>query len=174
MFVCIYVCLFVCLYLIQIHISAPIGTKLCTRLPRGLEETVGYVWTHNILPSPPIRRLPSRRPAWRCAKMAAEATVGGDPPKLYIRDSGTWVVIMRAWKRVVRRKRGEGNGIHACKRGNQVTLRGAEWLHWLSNPHSHVRVCVCVCVCVASTRVYIAGMRVYMWPSFCPVVWKRP
>jgi hypothetical protein len=167
-----FVCMYICLYLIQIHISAPIGTKLCTRLTRGLEETAGYVWTHNILPSPPIRPLPSRRPAWRCTKMAAgcakmAAGATGDPPKTYIRDSGTWVLLMRAWKRVVRRKRGEDNGMHACKRGNQVTLRGAEWLHWLSNPHSHVRVCVCVCVCVAS-------MRVYMWPSFSPVVWKRP
>jgi len=41
-------CLFVCLYLIQIHISEPIGAKLSTHLPRGLEETVGYVWAHNI------------------------------------------------------------------------------------------------------------------------------
>ena len=39
-----FVCMFVSLYLIQIHISEPIGTKLCTRLPRRLEETVGYVW----------------------------------------------------------------------------------------------------------------------------------
>jgi len=39
--------MFVCLYLIQIHISEPIGTKLCTRLPLGLEETVGYVWARN-------------------------------------------------------------------------------------------------------------------------------
>ena len=38
----------VCLYLIQIHISEPIGTRLRTHLPRGLEETVGYVCTHNI------------------------------------------------------------------------------------------------------------------------------
>jgi len=37
------VCLYVCLYLIQIHISEPIGTKLCTHLPCSLEETVGYV-----------------------------------------------------------------------------------------------------------------------------------
>jgi hypothetical protein len=29
----LFVCLYVCLYLIQIHISEPIGTKLCTRLP---------------------------------------------------------------------------------------------------------------------------------------------
>jgi len=36
--------------LIQIHISEPIWTKLCTRLPLGLEETVGYVWTRNFLP----------------------------------------------------------------------------------------------------------------------------
>jgi len=47
----------VCLYLIQIHISEPIGTKLCTRLPRGLEETVGHVWAHNISPFPPFRPI---------------------------------------------------------------------------------------------------------------------
>jgi hypothetical protein len=38
-----FVCMFVSLYLIQIHISEPIGTKLCTRLPLVMEETVGYV-----------------------------------------------------------------------------------------------------------------------------------
>jgi len=42
-----YVCMYVCMYLIQIHISEPIWTKLCTRLPLGLEETVGYVWSRN-------------------------------------------------------------------------------------------------------------------------------
>ena len=50
MFVCLFVCLYVCMELIQIHISEPIRTKLCTRLPLGLEETVGYVWTRNFLP----------------------------------------------------------------------------------------------------------------------------
>jgi hypothetical protein len=45
-----FVCLFVCLYTIQIHISEPISTELCTRLPLHLEEVVGYVWTHNIWP----------------------------------------------------------------------------------------------------------------------------
>jgi len=35
---------------IQIHISEPISTELCTRLPLRLEEVVGYVWTHNIWP----------------------------------------------------------------------------------------------------------------------------
>ena len=44
--------MFVCLYLIQIHTSEPISTKLCTHLPRGLEETVGYVRAHNISPFP--------------------------------------------------------------------------------------------------------------------------
>jgi hypothetical protein len=39
---------FVRLYLIQIHISEPTSTELCTRLPLRLEEVVGYVWTHNI------------------------------------------------------------------------------------------------------------------------------
>jgi len=48
------VCLFVCLYLIQIHISKPIWTKLCTHLPRGLEETVGYVWVWNSWPLRPF------------------------------------------------------------------------------------------------------------------------
>jgi hypothetical protein len=47
MFVCMYVCMYVCMELIEIHISEPIWTKLCTRLPLGLEETVGYVWTRN-------------------------------------------------------------------------------------------------------------------------------
>ena len=49
--------MFVCLYLIQIHISEPIGTKLCTHLPRGLEETVGYVWAHNISPFQTFRPI---------------------------------------------------------------------------------------------------------------------
>ena len=44
--------MYVCLYLIRIRISQPIGTKLCTHLPRGLEETVRYVWAHNISPFP--------------------------------------------------------------------------------------------------------------------------
>jgi hypothetical protein len=36
--------MYVYMYLIQIHFSEPILTRLCTRLPLGLEETVGYVW----------------------------------------------------------------------------------------------------------------------------------
>ena len=42
------------MYLIQIHISELIGTKLCTHLPRGLEETVGYVWARNSWPLRPF------------------------------------------------------------------------------------------------------------------------
>jgi len=52
--VCLFVCLYVCLYLILIHISEPIGTKLCTRLPLGLEETIGYVWAPNSWPLRPF------------------------------------------------------------------------------------------------------------------------
>ena len=60
------VCLYVCLYLIQIHISEPIGTKLFTHLPRGLEETVGYVWAHNVSPFPPFRSILSGAGADSC------------------------------------------------------------------------------------------------------------
>ena len=59
--------MFVCLYLIQIHISEPIGTKFCTHLPRGLEETLGYVWAHNILPFLPFRSILSGASADLCA-----------------------------------------------------------------------------------------------------------
>ena len=48
-------CLFVCMELIKIHISEPIWTKLCTRLPLGLEDTVGYICTRNSRPLRPFR-----------------------------------------------------------------------------------------------------------------------
>jgi hypothetical protein len=48
------VCLFVCLHIIQIHISEPISTKLCTHLPLGLEETTGYVCSENVWPFLPF------------------------------------------------------------------------------------------------------------------------
>jgi hypothetical protein len=57
MVIILYIKMNVCLYLIQIYISEPIGTKLCAYLPRGLEETVGYVWAHNISPFPPFRPI---------------------------------------------------------------------------------------------------------------------
>jgi hypothetical protein len=60
------ICLSVCLYLIQIHISEPTGTKLCTHLPRGLEETVGYAWAHNISYFPPFRPILSGAGADSC------------------------------------------------------------------------------------------------------------
>jgi hypothetical protein len=41
---------FVCLCFIQIHISEPIWTKLCTHLPLRLEETVRYVCSENVGP----------------------------------------------------------------------------------------------------------------------------
>jgi hypothetical protein len=48
------VCLYVCMELIQIHISEPIWTRLCTLLPLGLEEAVAYVWTQNSWPLRPF------------------------------------------------------------------------------------------------------------------------
>ena len=61
-------CLFVCMELIQIHISEPIGSKLCTRLPLCLEEVVGYVWTHNISTFPHFRPILSGASADSCAE----------------------------------------------------------------------------------------------------------
>jgi len=46
--------MFVCMELIQIHISEPIWTRLSIRLPLGLEEVVGYVWTRNSWPLRPF------------------------------------------------------------------------------------------------------------------------
>jgi hypothetical protein len=46
--------MYVCMYLIQIHISEPIWTNLTTRLPLGLEETLGYVWARNSCPLRPF------------------------------------------------------------------------------------------------------------------------
>ena len=40
--------------LIQIHISEPIWTKLCTHLPFGLEKTVRYICTRNSWPLRPF------------------------------------------------------------------------------------------------------------------------
>jgi len=60
--------MFVCIELIQIHISEQIGTKLCTRLPLGLEEVVGYVWTHSISTFPHFRPILSRAIADSCSE----------------------------------------------------------------------------------------------------------
>jgi hypothetical protein len=62
-----------CLYLIQTHISKPIGTKFCTHLPRCLEETVVYVWAHNISPFPYFRPFCGKRGATNTHKVAAGA-----------------------------------------------------------------------------------------------------
>jgi hypothetical protein len=40
-----FVCMYECVELMQIHISEPIWTTLCTRISLGLEGTVGYVGT---------------------------------------------------------------------------------------------------------------------------------
>jgi hypothetical protein len=46
--------MFVCMEHTQIHISEPVWTKLCTRLPLGLEETAGDVWIRNSWPLRPF------------------------------------------------------------------------------------------------------------------------
>jgi len=97
----------VCLYLIQIHISEPIGTKLCTHLPRGLEETVGYVWAHNISPFPPFRPILSEA----CADFyAVDGCRRHTVPLLsYIRDAARAGVMSRTVGCAMKTRRSEGN-----------------------------------------------------------------
>jgi hypothetical protein len=78
-------CLFVCLYLIQIHISEPIGNKLRTHLPRGLEETAGHVWAHNISRFPPFRPILSGAGADSCSVDGCRRQTS--PLLRYIRDA---------------------------------------------------------------------------------------
>ena len=68
-------CLYICLYLIQIHISEPMENKLCTHLPSGLEETVGYVWAHNISLSHLCGLFCRERVQIPAQEMAARATI---------------------------------------------------------------------------------------------------
>jgi len=109
----------VCLYLIQIHISEPIGTKLCTHLPRGLEETVGYVWAHNISPFPPFRPILLGAGADSCAIEGCRCHTA--PLLRYIR--------MLVWchaRWVVQWKRGEVNGMRVCENGNLMRQDGSD------------------------------------------------
>ena len=98
------VCLYVCLYLIQIRISEPIGTKLRTHLPRGLEETMGYVWTHNI---PPFRPILSGAGADSCAEDGCRHQAA--PLLRYIRDVALAGVTSRTVGCEMKTRRSERN-----------------------------------------------------------------
>jgi hypothetical protein len=76
-----FVTLFVCT-IIQIHISEPIGTKLRTHLPLGLEETVRYVWAHNISPFPTFSTSSVARPSMMLRKNGCRRH-GVSPQALY-------------------------------------------------------------------------------------------
>ena len=117
--------LFVCVELVQIHISDPIWTKLCTRLILGLQEVVGYVWTHNISTFPPFRPLLSGASADLCAEDGCRRQ---SPPLLrYIRDAARVGVTSRTWRSlwVMRRRREEVNGMHVCENGNLMRREGS-------------------------------------------------
>ena len=99
----------VCLYFIQIHISEPIGTKLRTRLPRGLEETAGYVWAHNISPFAPFRPILSGAGADLCAVDGCRRhTI---PLLRYIRDAARARVTSRTVGCAMKTRRSE---LNAC------------------------------------------------------------
>jgi hypothetical protein len=101
------VCLYVCLYLIQIHISEPIRTTLCKHLPRGLEETTGYVWAHNILPLPPFRPILSGAGADSCAVDGCWRHTA--PLLRYIRDAACAGVTSRMVSCAIKTRRNERN-----------------------------------------------------------------
>jgi hypothetical protein len=109
------VCLFVSLYLIQTHISEPIWTKLCTHLPLGLEETVGYVWSENVWPflSGVSAESSARNGCWR--KSSATALC-------------LWFLLLLVWR--------HGNDVVdsftfllevSCTMGNAQKTRRSEW-----------------------------------------------
>jgi hypothetical protein len=52
--------------------------------PRGLEETVGYVWVHNISPFPPLRPILS---GFVADSLAVEGCRRHTAPLRYIRDA---------------------------------------------------------------------------------------
>jgi len=120
--------MFVFLYLIQIHISEP-GTKLCTCLPRALEETVGYVWAHNISPFPPFRPISSGAGAHSCAVHGCWRHT--TPLLRYIRDaacagvtSRTVCCAMQTWR----------SARNACAWKWEPDETGSKWL----------MICTCV------------------------------
>jgi hypothetical protein len=100
-------CLYVCLYLIQMHISEPIGTKLCTRLSRGLEETIGYVWAHNISPFPLFWPILSGAGADSCAVAGCQRHT--TPLLRYIRDAACAGVTSRTVGCAMKMQRSERN-----------------------------------------------------------------
>jgi len=117
-------CLYVCLYLIQIHISELIGTKLCTHLPRGLEETVGYVWAHNISPFPPFRPILSGADADSCAVAGCRRHT--TPLLHYIRDAACAGVTSRMVGCAMKTRRSEWN---ACAWKWRPDETGRKWLN---------------------------------------------
>jgi len=95
------------MYLIQIHISEPIGTKLCTHLPRGLEETIGNVWAHNISALPPFRPILSLAGA---NSRTVDGCLHHTAPLLrYIRDAACAGVMSRTVGCAMKRRRSEWN-----------------------------------------------------------------
>ena len=122
--VILYIKMYVCLYLIQIHISEPIGTKLCTHLPRGLEEPVGYVRAHNISPFPPLRPILSGAGAYSCAAYSCQRhTV---PLLRYTRDAARAGVTSRmAVGCAMKTRRSERN---ACVWKWKPAETGRKWL----------------------------------------------
>jgi len=121
-------CLFVCLYLIQIHISKPIWTILCTHLPLGLEETVGCVWTHNIWSFRPLLSGASAE-SWSedgCRRKSSATALYPSLRHVLVWRHGHDFLADDSALWVMHRRHGEVNGLHVCKNGNPMRQEGNE------------------------------------------------
>jgi len=150
----LFVCLFPSfLYLIQIHISEPISTELCIRLPLRLEEVVVYVWTHNILPfstssvrsqcrilgttwlpaQESLRQRYIRDLAETLAPRVIRDVADDNCAKSYLRqpyihdvaDDTCALKCLAPW--AMHTQRGEVNGMQVCKYGNMMGQEGSEY-----------------------------------------------
>jgi len=142
---CLFVFLFPSfLYLIQIHISEPISTELCTRLPLRLGEVVHYVWTHNIWPfSTSSVRSQCRilgttwLPAQESLRQHYIRDAADDncakshlwQPYIHdVADDTCTLKCLALW--VMHTQRGEVNGMQVCKYGNLMGQEGSEY--WIA------------------------------------------
>jgi hypothetical protein len=127
--VILYIKMNVCLFVWNLYKSTFLNrywTKLCTPLPLGLEEVVGYVWTHNI---PTFAHFRPILPEASADSSTEDGSRRHTSPLLrYIRDAARDSVTLPAWRPlcVMHRKRREVNGMHVCENGNLMRREGSK------------------------------------------------
>jgi len=91
--------------------------------PRGLEETVGYVWAHNISLFPPFRPILSGAGADSCAVDGCRRHTA--PLLCYIRDAARAGVTSRTVVCAMKTRRSEWNEC-VCGNGNLMRREGSD------------------------------------------------